>query len=453
MEDQRNWTDASFKTYCRPLVHPFTYTIKAGETVSQTIRISVRGNGKDLSTTAQTQLRMDADGRFPRIALAVERGWQPTVEYFDLIRKTGVKSFQLRIGPDIDEAFCRSAGELVQSIDAEADIEIVLPQGVEPETTLKDVARRTAEAGLVPQRVIALPEAYLKSHQPSGPWPDGPTPADCATAARSAFPDALIGGGVLTNFTELNRCRPDPASCDFITHGTTAIVHAADDRSVIETIEALPQVLESASGLAADKPYRLGLVSIGMRSNPYGNDVAENPEQTRRAMAMHDPRQRGLFAAAFAVGALASMKNVAVDFVALGAPRGPFAITAQDQAVQRPYFDAAPDAVVYPIYHVVRATAAMSGRPRILIAGLPTGIAAVATREESITNLIFANLGDGPTTVELPLGCEVLTLNTASFRDAVADPDWLENARPCHDGIVTMDPFAVVFARRRHANG
>ena len=34
MEDQRNWTDASFKTYCRPLSLPRPYRIKAGEEVN-----------------------------------------------------------------------------------------------------------------------------------------------------------------------------------------------------------------------------------------------------------------------------------------------------------------------------------------------------------------------------------------------------------------------------------
>ncbi len=33
MEDQRNWTDASYKTYCRPLSLPFPYKINKGEKI------------------------------------------------------------------------------------------------------------------------------------------------------------------------------------------------------------------------------------------------------------------------------------------------------------------------------------------------------------------------------------------------------------------------------------
>ncbi|MGB7754949.1 MAG: hypothetical protein WBL23_02650 [Salinisphaera sp.] len=39
MEDQRNWSDASFKIYNRPLALPSPYRIEAGETVSQRVRL------------------------------------------------------------------------------------------------------------------------------------------------------------------------------------------------------------------------------------------------------------------------------------------------------------------------------------------------------------------------------------------------------------------------------
>src|SRR5258706_3964033 len=43
MEDHRNWTDASFKTYVRPLSRPWPYTLKAGEAVKQSIKVTLSG--------------------------------------------------------------------------------------------------------------------------------------------------------------------------------------------------------------------------------------------------------------------------------------------------------------------------------------------------------------------------------------------------------------------------
>jgi hypothetical protein len=55
---------------------------------------------------------------------------------------------------------------------------------------------------------------------------------------RGAFPGILVGGGSFAYFTELNRKRRPFALLDFVCHTTCAIVHAADDRSVTETIES-----------------------------------------------------------------------------------------------------------------------------------------------------------------------------------------------------------------------
>src|SRR5882724_3806582 len=43
MEDHRNWTDASFKTYVRPLARPWPYTLAAGKPVTQSIKFSLSG--------------------------------------------------------------------------------------------------------------------------------------------------------------------------------------------------------------------------------------------------------------------------------------------------------------------------------------------------------------------------------------------------------------------------
>ena len=43
MEDQRNWTDASFKTYCTPLARPFPVDVAAGTRVRQSVELTLSG--------------------------------------------------------------------------------------------------------------------------------------------------------------------------------------------------------------------------------------------------------------------------------------------------------------------------------------------------------------------------------------------------------------------------
>lgn len=307
MEDQRNWSDASYKTYCRPLALPRPYTVAPGETVWQRIMLSVEAaKVSTLRPPREPQRAM----RLPQVMLAHETGISDLAALKDF---PGVP-VQLRLTDRTPDDDLRTLAARPGTA-----LEIVF----DDLAGLDRLIARAKAAGLRPSRVSALPQAYLQSHQPEGPWPAGPTPADALAPLRQAFPQTPVGGGSLTNFTELNRCRPDPATVDFVTFGNTAIVHAADDLSVWQTLEALPDIFASASRIAAGKPLHLGLLSIGMRSNPYGAAVAANPDRLCLPMAMDDPRQGTGFAAAYALAALACAAEAGVQSLALAMTGGP----------------------------------------------------------------------------------------------------------------------------------
>ncbi len=50
MEDQRNWTDASYKTYCTPLGLPFPARMQKGETISQAVELMVENESIRVAT-------------------------------------------------------------------------------------------------------------------------------------------------------------------------------------------------------------------------------------------------------------------------------------------------------------------------------------------------------------------------------------------------------------------
>src|ERR1700722_3100319 len=53
MEDQRNWTDASYKTYVRPLALPWPYVIAKGEALNQKVTLSVAGSATNIGSKNQ----------------------------------------------------------------------------------------------------------------------------------------------------------------------------------------------------------------------------------------------------------------------------------------------------------------------------------------------------------------------------------------------------------------
>lgn len=441
MEDQRNWSDASFKTYCVPLRYPFTYTID--RTITQSVQISVSGEGT-ANSAADAQMPVSfepTDKLAPAIGLALEDDWIFATTPRAAIERCGASHLLIRITLTTDLATLSVAADLARQLGADVDVELVLDDDA-PDVSLQRAAQKIAASALAPRRLIALPGAYLSSYQPSGPWPKGATPGSVLLAARKAFPDVQIGGGMLTNFTELNRARPDAALFDFITHGNSAIVHAADDLSVVETLEALPQIYESAQALAAGKPYRLGLVSIGMRSNPYGASVAANRAQVREAMAGKDPRHRGLFGAAWAVGVLASTHGSAVEALCLAAPSGPFGIVDD-----RPPGSDDSAGAVFPMFHVVRRARQLAGCKRLSFHDLPSDVVAYGAMSDGTNMAIFANVSDQPKRIHLKDPAMISVLDSSTFDAAVSDASWLDSAPGDLTAELELGPYAICFAQ------
>ena len=127
-----------------------------------------------------------------------------------------------------------------------------------------------------------------------------------------------------TYFTELNRKRPPAGLLDYVTNTTCPTVHAADDRSVMETMEALPYQILSTRSFMGDTPYRIGPSQLACRENAYGKATAPNPDNGRVCLSRIDPRQRGLFNAAWTLAYIAAFARGGVEAIALGAPTGPF---------------------------------------------------------------------------------------------------------------------------------
>ncbi len=390
MEDQRNWTDASYKTYCRPLALPLPYALGPDAPVRQGVEVRLSGRALP-AVSGEAPLR----GVVPEVAVAMEPGLAAAVLPFPV---------QLRLTP----------GDAVPDLAGPVQLEIVVNEGLDG---LEALARDCARLDVV--RVTALTAPYLKSHQPEGPWPAGPKPMDLVPKLRALFPQAAVGGGVLTNFTEFNRCPPDPALVDFATWGGTAVVHAADDLSVIETLGALEAVFASGHALAGGKPLHLGLFSIGMRSNPYAAECVANPALDRIAMVRDDPRQVGRFAACFAVGVLAAAVAGNVASLALAMTDGPLGAVGPQG--------------VRPVFHVLRFARGLRGQ------------AAVAGLDDTVTikaqsGGIIAALGDG---VSLPQGARGWLLNAYS-ETCAQRADWLD--MPSQNlGGVRLSAFDLAF--------
>jgi hypothetical protein len=253
-----------------------------------------------------------------------------------------------------------------------------------------------------------------------------------AAAARKEFPGVTLGGGMLSFFTELNR-KPVPQGLfDFVTHTVCPIVHAADDISVMETLEALPSIIASTRNMIGKTtPYLIGPSSIPCRDNPYGAAVTPNPGNGRVCLSDMDPRQRGLFAAAWNLGLVAAFAKGGLDAVALGAVTGPQGSIYRKADHAQPWFDGA-KAEVYPTYHVLAGLGVASGYRRLDTASsAPSAVATLAHQSREGKELWLANLTAEAQRVKvkgLNGAAELHCLSDANFTTLATTPDFL--ARP-----------------------
>src|ERR1700722_18938801 len=310
--------------------------------------------------------------------------------------------------------------------------------------------RAARRARLEIDSIVISSAAALKSWQPGATRPEKPTVEDIAAAARAAFPGPKLGGGMLSTFTELNRKRPKAALFDFITHTTCSIVHAADDRSVMETLETLPAIIGSAKVMIDEKPYRIGPSAIAARMNPCGKGVADNPANGRVCLTNRDPRQRGLFNAAWTLGYVAACAYGGVTSVAMGAATGPLGFVHHRAADRpQPYFDAINSPAVYPAFHVMSGLARGDGHHLVKMKLSELGkVAALAWREGARIVLWLANLTAEPLTIHMAgfqnARLTASVFDPSTFEKAVVSSDALEELRrPLEEAELNLDAYAA----------
>ena len=401
MEDQRNWSDASYKTYVRPLALPWPYIMKQGVRNRQSIELQISDTrsatpitASEAGTSDESPTRIEIgppESMFPRIGVAIHPDQiAPALHHSSLLKTFHPQLLLLHFNPSAGHGreHLKGFGEIawVSADDPWCALELVLPaqRGVKDE--LREIAALVAEADLRLSAILVSPAADLQSTLPGSGWPSCPPLAEIYHAAREAFPGAAIGGGVLSFFTELNRKRPPVELLDFVSHCTCPIVHAADDLSVMQTLETMPYIARSVRAIIGeDKPYWIGPSTIGMRQNPYGSRVKDNPENRRITMTDHDPRQKSLFAAAWMIGYAASTENALLQGLTVGALTGPLGLTSASAAGEITY---------HPAFHAARGLAALGGNPRYRCrSSRPDSVAAIAGTDRNGKALVWlANL-------------------------------------------------------------
>lgn len=471
MEDQRNWTDASYKTYVRPLALPWPYTLAAGERVAQRVSLELSGappsaRGSAGAGPVTVTLGAPTGSVMPPIGLAVPAEHAESALAAAALVKAAAPAF-LVCHLDPRRGHGRRELELYRELGAATGAGLVLeavlpcldaagrPTGDEAVLARDLAAIRAAAdaAGVAFARVVVSPAADLKCTLPGSVWPATPSWEALARHARAAFPGAAIGGGMLSYFTELNRKRPPAQLLDFIGHTTCPLVHAGDDLSLTEGLESLPYIFKSVRAFAGGSPYWLLPTAISMRDNPYGAAPMENPGNVRVAMARVDPRERSLAGAAWYAGYIAHAARAGLDALTLAAATGPSGIAHARLPWPQPWLDDA-GARVHPSWHVLREHARRRGAAlHASASSRPRDVQATALVDGDGLQVCLSNLTGTAQRVRLdglgPAGATLRALDETTFVAACCEPEAFARQRAALTGDeLELRPYATAWVER-----
>ncbi|QHW33499.1 hypothetical protein GZH47_23670 [Paenibacillus rhizovicinus] len=395
MEDQRNWTDASFKTYCTPLSLPFPVEIEPGQQVRQ--RVTLRLTGEPSPLTSGIGAAGDGDasllskphiavgarsiGRVPQIGLGHRPGRSlETLEAEKLgeLRPAFLRA-TIRLSDPSWATELETAAHNAQRLASGLELEALFHDGADAGESYSRQAERLVEAIAECRHPLDAVYPYLASEYVS----NGELLSLVIRLRDNAGLSFRVGGGSRAYFAEFGRAALPLEAMEAAAFTINPQVHAFDAASLAEAASAQGEAVRSAQAIAPGLPVAVGPVTFKPRLNP----SATSPEALLASedRAKHeDARQWSLFGAGWTLGSLKSLAESGADRVCYYETTGPLGVMPEGGA----------DA--YPLFHVLAAVGAYQGAELLeCIVKEPLSYEAMAMRsEDGRAALLIANYTD-----------------------------------------------------------
>ena len=283
-EDHRNWSDASYKTYCTPISLPFPAQVNPGEVLSQKITISISGEHTTaISKNESAVITVGAEEiELPEIGLGLsEDPAHLIVSEYAGFEDLAIKHLRLALNGDSQ---IRSAVEKALLVTKQLKIDLDLAIKAESPEQLKAILQSIIE---IKDQIRSF---YIFSAS------EKTTPIGFIQVAEELLGDkSKIIGGTDLYFTELNR---NQGSVDFIDQVNFSInpqVHSFDDRTLIQNTATQKVISTNAHRIAKGKKVSIGPITLRPRYNP--NATQPNKDLSNTALPSSvDARQRTWFA-------------------------------------------------------------------------------------------------------------------------------------------------------------
>ena len=447
-EDQRNWTDASFKTYCTPLSLPYPVKVSTGEKISQKIELKVTEKKSLSSVISDPAIRISfkKNEQFDLPETGVGRSTrdnQLTENEAEVLKFLRADHYRYDIYLFEQDWIVKADTALREArmINCKTELALFFDDNYKSQTDsiLKWIAERKPEVSVI---ILLHKTAYV-------------TPGDLAKYAshliRQLIPSARISCGTNANFAQLNSERPSGHAYDLLTYSIHPQEHASDNLTLIENLEAQKYTVESAAAFSDGKGVWVSPVNLKRRFNAN----IENFETTVQGgvfPCQADSRIMSLFGACWTAGSIKYLSESGVTGITCYEAVGERGIIQGDYDSKWPDDFKSGAGMIFPVFHILKwFLEDKSYRVIRSHSSSPLKVDVLAKLKDKNIKFVLINYGHHFQNVTINIKTEKLysfTLETESFSAAASDPEWLTSCKrkEIHDlNNLSLSPYSITF--------
>lgn len=450
-EDQRNWTDASFKTYCTPLEKPTPATLKKGEGVSQRIEFKLEtASEAQKDENKQIKLILHREKIYPVSDIGIGRSARKEPLTREEIRVLKVLAFNhYRVDLYLFQSDWRATAELASE---EASL---LGYALEIALFFDDnSAEQISDFTLWVTGKHADIAVFGIYHKINATTPDQFIDS-IAVRLKKVCPEAMISCGTNANFAQLNRTRPHSINNDFICYSVHPQEHASDNLTLTENLRGQGYTVESAKEFAADKGIWISPVTLQRRFNANIENF-ELPGDPANVPSQVDSRLMSLFGACWAAGSMKYLFESGIKGVTFFETVGERGIFQGGLPSRWPGAFRSVRNMIFPVFHLFNYL--LKNKSMNVIrsnSSFPLKVDLLALSDGKCFKLILLNFTQETQNVifsEISGEASLRQLNSETYAAASADPNWLENSidtRICLNEKILLEPFSLSFIEER----
>jgi hypothetical protein len=445
-EDQRNWTDASYKTYCTPLAKPYPVVLKKGERISQRVTFKVTGESRPQKIKKEPDIRIFPGETYdlPKIGTARTTRLQPITEN-EICLLRNLRFDHYRVDLYLSDNNWKFKALLA------AEEARKLGYSLEPALFFDDdTVTRYPEVKDLFSSIHTDISLFILLHKNRSVTPDGLTNT-IAPLLRADFQGVKIACGTNANFARINRNRPVTTLNDYISYPVYPQEHASDNLSLTENLKGMEYTVESAYRFSQGKGIWISPVNIQRRFNPNITNY-EPPQVSDEIPSQVDSRLMSLYGACWTVGSLKYLCESGVKGITFYETAGERGIIQGDYDSRWPDRFPATRGMIFPVFFIFRYLSGLREMKIIKsVSSSPLYVDCLAFTDGRQIRMILINYSSEKRQVFIT-GCNgllrVRELNAENYCEAANNYLWrgekTEKSLNCSEKL-RIEPFSISF--------